>query len=72
MTQGGPLLILGFKGQVHTSFDFEPFPHDDSISIWHKMMILHTCIGHDPRSSIDVRDKRSRSYFYFELYSVSA
>ena len=74
MTQGGPLLILGSKGQGRIcTFNFLPFPHNNSISFWHTMMILHTCIDHSPRrASTDFGVQRSRSYFDFELFAVSA
>ena len=44
-----------------------------SFSFSHTMMILHTCIDHDPRrTSIDFGVQRSRSYLDFKLFTVSA
>ena len=43
ITWGRPLLIFGSKGKIWTS-NFLQFPHGNWFSIWHTMMILHTCI----------------------------
>ena len=38
------------------------FLHDNTFSFWPTMMILHTCVDHDPRrTSLDFEVKRSRS-----------
>ena len=47
-----PLLIFGClvkgQGKIWTS-NFSPFPHDNSISVSHSVMILHTCVDYVPR-----------------------
>ena len=75
--QEGPLLIFGSKGHGFIwpliFFFFLPFPHENSISFWYTMMVLHTCIDHEPRrTSIDFGVKMSRYYLDFELFTVSA
>ena len=50
MTRGGPLLVFGSigQGQIRT-LNTVPFPHNNSTTYWHTVMILHTWVGHDPR-----------------------
>ena len=46
------------QGQICT-LKFPSFPHDNAISFWYKVMILNTCVYHDPRrTSIDFGIKR--------------
>ena len=55
MTRGRPILILGWKvqGQMCT-LKFASFPHNNFITFWHTMMILHIWVDHDPRrTSVD-------------------
>ena len=48
------------QGQICT-LKFAWFPHDNSITFWHTIMILHTWVDHDPRStSIDFGINRSK------------
>ena len=45
-------------------FNFALFPHDNSFAICHRMMILHTCVDHDPErtsTGINFGFKKSRS-----------
>ena len=50
MTGARPLLILGWKGQGQIcTLNFASFPHDNSITFLHTIMILHTWVHHDPR-----------------------
>ena len=50
MTNGGPLLILGSKGQrSRSNSDFKLFTISawKTISFWHTMMILYVCVDYD-------------------------
>ena len=60
-------------GQSHIwTLNFLLFLHDNVISFLHTMMILHTCIDHDPRrTSVDFGIKRSKSYLDSELFTIS-
>ena len=52
MTRGRPLLILGSKGgmsRLNLYFEVSFVSADNSFTFWHKVMILETCIDHDPR-----------------------
>ena len=70
-----PLLIFGStyidfgskgQGQIWTS-NFLPFPHDNFISLWHTMRILHICVANDlTRTSIDFGVKRSKVNFVLQ------
>ena len=41
--------------------NFVPFPHNNSITFWHTIMILLTCVDHDQwRTSIDFGVNRSK------------
>ena len=49
------------QGQIRTS-NFVPFLHDNSITFWYTIMVLHTRVDHDPkRTSIDWGVNRSKS-----------
>ena len=45
---------------------FLPFPHYNSISFWHTIMILHTWIDHDPRrtTSLMILESRSQGHIW--------
>ena len=50
MTGARPLLILGWKGQGQIfTLNFASFPHDNSITFLHTIIVLHTWVHHDPR-----------------------
>ena len=53
--------IVKNQGQIWTLSFLQfvlPFLLDNSISFWHTMMILHTCIKRDPRwNSVNFEDK---------------
>ena len=50
MTQGGPLLNLGSKGQGQIqTLNYAKFTHNNSIIFWHTMMILDACVAYDAR-----------------------
>ena len=76
MTWGGPLLILGSKGQrSRSNLDFELFyiPHDNFIVFWPTVMILHMYVAHDlRRTPIDFGVQRSKSNMDFEFLAISA
>ena len=72
MIRGRPLLILGSKGKRSRSYwtlSSLLFLHDNSISFWHTMMILHACIiltmiWEGPLLILGTKGQRSRSYLY--------
>ena len=52
---------------------FLQFPHDNSISLWHTMMILHMCVNHDlTKTSFEIWVERSKSNLHFKLLTVAA
>ena len=65
--------LYWFWGQIWTS-NFVRFRHDNSIFVWHTLMILHTCVDHDLRMTfIDLGVKRSKVKVKFGLqtfYSI--
>ena len=71
MTREGPLLIWGSKCQGHIwTLNFLLFPHDNSISVRHTLMILHTYIDHDPRRTfIDLEVKMSKGRVIFGIWT---
>ena len=74
MTGARLLLILGSKCQRTRSnftLKFASFLHNNSITFWHTMMILHTCVDHGiKRTSIDFGLNRSKLKVKFGLETL--
>ena len=73
MSGGRPLLILGSKGQ-RSKLYFEvcivSTYYNNFISFWHELMILNTCVDHDPRrTSTDFGVNTSKVKVIFGLWT---